>query len=92
MPAKDLEVDLGTKPGATEFYMKYTDKNGIAEFDGIPSGSYVVYFNGTTFIKDYGSPTTTERVEINKNMGLVRQLTRFISLAERILAKFAARV
>ena len=31
MPAKDLEVDLGTKPGATEFYMKYTDKNGIAE-------------------------------------------------------------
>ena len=67
MPAKDLEVDLGTKPGATEFYMKYTDKNGIAEFDGIPSGSYVVYFNGTTFIKDYGSPTTTERVEINKN-------------------------
>ena len=65
--AKDLEVDLGTKPGAAEYYMKYTDKNGIAEFDGILPGSYIVYFNGTTFIKDYGSPTTTERVEINKN-------------------------
>lgn len=67
IPAKDLEVNLGIKPGATEYYMKYTDKNGVAEFDGIPSGFYVVYFNDTTFIKDYGSPTTTERIEINKN-------------------------
>lgn len=66
-PAKDLEVDLGTKPGATEYYMKYTDKNGVAEFGGIPSGSYVVYFNGVTFIKEYGASSIIVRVEINKN-------------------------
>ncbi len=65
--AKNLEVDLGTQPGAPEYYMKYTDKNGVAEFDGIPSGAYVIYFNGVTFIKDYGSSNITEQVEINKN-------------------------
>ncbi len=66
-PAKDLEVDLGTKPGDLEYYMKYTDKNGVAEFDGVPSGSYVVYFNDTTFIKEYGASSIRVRVEINKN-------------------------
>lgn len=65
--AKNLEVDLGAKPGAPEYYMKYTDENGIAEFDGIPPGVYAVYFNGVTFIKEYGSSSIVERIEINKN-------------------------
>jgi hypothetical protein len=59
----DLEVDVGVKPGATKYYMRLTDSNGVAVFDGIPAGSYDVYFNGNNFPAQFGnSPLVTVEV------------------------------
>jgi hypothetical protein len=57
-PAPDLEVDLGSRPGAEQYYMKMTDAGGVALFEGIPAGSYVIYFNLNAFPSAYGTPQT----------------------------------
>ena len=48
-PVKSLEVDIGIKPGASQYYLKFTGEDGIALFEGIPAGSYVIYFNQESF-------------------------------------------
>lgn len=51
-----LEVDVGTKPGAAKYYMMLTDTSGAVVFNGIPTGSYSIYFNGNNFPKQFGDP------------------------------------
>jgi hypothetical protein len=55
-PVGDLEVDVGTKPGATKYYMGLTDANGVIAVDGIPAGSYFIYFNNGNFPTEFGNP------------------------------------
>ncbi len=69
----DLEVDLGTKPGAPQYYMKLTDANGTAIFDGIPAGSYVIYFNSNNFPQQFGSPPT-ETVTVGSGQTSVKNI------------------
>lgn len=57
-PVSGLEVDVANTPGAVQYYMKLTDADGIASFDGLPVGNNFIYFNGVNFPKAYGdSPT-----------------------------------
>lgn len=52
-----------------EAYVKYTDENGIAFFEGIPSGAYFPNYNLIGFPKEYGgayNSWTTSKVEISK--------------------------
>lgn len=55
-PVKSLEVDVGTKPGAPQYYLKMTDDSGIALFEEIPAGSYVIYFNQENFPSGLAQP------------------------------------
>ena len=57
-PVKDLEVDVGDLPGSSVYYMKLTDAKGIAIFNGLPAGSYFVYFNSTNFPSKFGTSPT----------------------------------
>jgi uncharacterized protein YxeA len=57
-PANGLEVDLGAKAGAPQYYMKTADDSGVALFEGIPAGSYTVYFNLNAFPAALGNPQT----------------------------------
>lgn len=71
-----LEVDVAAKPGAPKYYMALTDNNGTAVFDGIPAGSYFIYFNGNNFPTQFGDPPT-ESVNVisgqtvQKNINLI---------------------
>lgn len=72
-PVKNLEVDLGVQPGAPKYYMRPTNNQGIALFEGIPSGNYFIYFNGINFPKLYGN-SPTQGVEIIPNQVVERFL------------------
>lgn len=52
-PVESVEVDVGSEPGAQKYYLRETDEQGIAQFDGLPSGSYKIYFNLNDFPKEY---------------------------------------
>lgn len=58
VPMKGLEVDAAGRPGAPRYYVKLTDDTGVALFNGLPTGSYVIYFNGVNFPKEYGDAPT----------------------------------
>lgn len=58
-----LEVDLGARPGAPNYYIRLTDVNGVAVLTGIPAGKYYIYFNGFNFPKEYGD-SPTEKVSV----------------------------
>lgn len=60
-----IEVDVGSRPGATQYYMKFSDSSGVALLEGLPDGNYSVYFNGNNFPKEYGD-TPTQQVQIVK--------------------------
>lgn len=63
-PVGGLEVDVGLKPGANQYYMKFSDNSGIALFEGIPAADYFIYFNGNSFPTKYGdAPTMQALVE-----------------------------
>ncbi len=57
-PVANLEVDFAQKPGAQEYYMKQTDKSGIALLEGMPAGNYFIYFNQSNFPVSLGEPPT----------------------------------
>jgi hypothetical protein len=57
-PVPNLEVDVATKPGAQTYYLKLTDETGLALFEGIPEGTYSVYFNQNNFPTSLGNPPT----------------------------------
>lgn len=65
-PIKGLEVDIASKPGFPQYYVKLTDKQGVALFENLPSGKYTIYFNGVNFPKEYGDSPTVP-VEITKD-------------------------
>lgn len=65
-PVKGLEVDVAPKPGSPQYYVKLTDKQGIALFESLPLGKYAIYFNGVNFPKEYGDSPTVP-VEIVKD-------------------------
>lgn len=52
-PMEGVEVDVGNEPGAQKYYLRETDDQGIAQFDGLPPGSYKIYFNLNDFPKGY---------------------------------------
>jgi hypothetical protein len=51
-----LEVDVGKKPGANEYYMMLTDISGTVRLNFIPPGKYFVYFNNNEYPEKYGAP------------------------------------
>ena len=55
-PVGNLEVDVGTKPGATKYYMGLTDSDGVITVDGIPAGNYFAYFNNGNFPAEFDNP------------------------------------
>ncbi len=64
-PVGGIEVDVGSRPGASQYYMKFSDNSGVALLEGIPGGNYSIYFNGNNFPKEYGD-TQTRQVQIIK--------------------------
>lgn len=64
-PINELEVDLGTKPGASEYYLSRTNSKGVALFEGIPAGSYVIYFNQNNFPSGFSAPAP-EQIQVVK--------------------------
>lgn len=55
-PGKKIEIDTWTsaQPGGDkESLVKYTDAEGIALFEGIPSGTYFLTSNSNSFPKEY---------------------------------------
>ena len=76
-PAGGVEVDVGSEPGARKYYLKETDNFGVAQFDGLPAGSYKIYFNLNNFPKGYDASqlfdakitkgrTTEKAIELKK--------------------------
>ncbi len=55
-PISGLEVDVGGKPGAIQYYMMLTDAEGAVVFNWIPPGSYSIYFNSNNFPAQLGNP------------------------------------
>lgn len=72
-PVGGLEVDMAPKPGSVQYYVKLTDKQGLALFESLPSGKYAIYFNGVNFPKEYGDSPTVP-VEIIKNQIVERTI------------------
>ncbi|MFA5086879.1 MAG: hypothetical protein WC470_01085 [Candidatus Paceibacterota bacterium] len=48
----NIEVDVGEHPGG-KMAMEITDKNGIAFFDKMPVGNFVIFFNDNTLPKNF---------------------------------------
>lgn len=55
-PGKGMEIDLWFKPSpGGDSFLKNTDSNGIALFEGIPPGTYYPSTNLSNFPKEYGN-------------------------------------
>lgn len=73
MPGKRIEVSLWTTqkpPDSDEAYIKYTDDNGVAFFEGITSGTYYPNYDLSKFPKEYGNAYVTwdaKAVEVVKD-------------------------
>jgi hypothetical protein len=69
-PGKKIEIDTWTSPqpgGDKESFVKYTDQQGIAFFEGIPAGIYYLTSNTNSFPKQYTNAWESfspERVEV----------------------------
>ena len=70
-PGRKIEVDTWTsaQPGTDkESFVKYTDKAGVALFEGIPAGVYYLTSNTTSFPKEYGNAADSfgaQRAEVS---------------------------
>lgn len=71
-PVGELEVDVGTKPGAEKYYMGPTDANGVVVIDGIHAGNYSIYFNSNNFPTQLGD---SPLVPINVSAGQTTKTT-----------------
>lgn len=72
-PVSGLEVDVAPKPGSPQYYVRLTNKQGVALFESLPSGKYAIYFNGVNFPKKYGDSPTVP-VEVIKNQTAERNI------------------
>jgi len=85
MLGKRIEVSLWTTqrpPDSDEVYIKYTDDNGVAFFQGMTSGVYYPRFDLKESPKEYGNADVawdTKAVEIVK--GITREV--IINLTEK---------
>lgn len=58
-----IEVDVGEHPGG-KMAVEITDKNGVAFFEKMPVGNYVVFFNDNTFPKNFEKASNLISVKI----------------------------
>lgn len=59
----NIEVDVGEQPGG-KMAVETTDGNGVAFFDKMPVGNYVIFFNEITFPKNFERPAVLIPVKI----------------------------
>lgn len=57
-PVPNVEVDVNETPGPPK-YRDETDKNGVVLFEGLPIGSYAIFFNKGNFPANLVYPNDT---------------------------------
>ena len=74
----DIEVDVGERPGG-KMAVDITDKGGVAFFERMPVGRFVIFFNDATYPQNFERVPSLVPVEITE--GEVAE--RIIELTER---------
>lgn len=65
-PVPNLEVDVAENPGQPQ-RRDETDKNGVVLFEGIPIGSYAIYFNLGNFPANLEYPHNISYTTVKQN-------------------------
>ena len=63
MPVADVEIDVGLAPGGNMAIAK-TGKDGVAIFERMPAGDFVVFFNDYNFFKNFQRVSSLTPVSI----------------------------
>lgn len=69
----NIEVDVGEHPGG-KMAVEVTDKNGVALFEKMPAGNYVIFFNDNTFPKNFERVPSLIPVKITKGQATEQKI------------------